>query len=137
MPVDLTYAPEVIDLIDNTRRFVRDEILPIEDEFRGDITAAGGDERRREMNDKAKAAGVFAPHAPIEYGGLGLNMSDRTPVFEAAGYSTFGPVALHIGAPDEGNVHMLAHIATDDQKLKYLGPLASGEVRSAFAMTEP
>ncbi len=64
-------------------------------------------------------------------------MSDRAPVFEAAGYSVFGPIALHIGAPDEGNVHMLAHVASADQKEQFLAPLARGDVRSAFAMTEP
>ncbi|GAC67072.1 acyl-CoA dehydrogenase family protein [Gordonia soli] len=137
MPIDLSYGPEVEDLVARTREFVRTEVLPVEDRFGGDITAAGGDDLRRELNAKAKAAGVFAPHAPVEFGGHGLDMSDRAPVFEAAGYSTFGPVALHIGAPDEGNVHMLAHIASDEQKQKYLAPLATGEVRSAFAMTEP
>lgn len=137
MPVDLSYPPEVEELVEKTRRFIREQVLPVENEFAGDITAAGGDDLRRELNAKAKAAGIFAPHAPVEHGGLGLNMSDRTPVFAAAGYSTFGPVALHIGAPDEGNVHMLAHVAGDDQKHKYLAPLAAGDLRSAFAMTEP
>jgi alkylation response protein AidB-like acyl-CoA dehydrogenase len=64
-------------------------------------------------------------------------MSDRAPVFEEAGYSLFGPAALNIAAPDEGNVHMLVHVANPEQKLRYLAPLAHGEVRSAFAMTEP
>ncbi|ROZ99038.1 acyl-CoA dehydrogenase family protein [Gordonia sp. OPL2] len=137
MPVDLSYAPDVVEIVEKTNRFVRDHVLPIENEYFGDITVAGGDDLRREMNAKAKAEGIFAPHAPVEFGGLGLNMSDRVPVFAAAGYSTFGPVALHIGAPDEGNVHMLAHIASDEQKHKFLAPLAAGDVRSAFAMTEP
>lgn len=137
MAVDLRYDDEVTDLVSRTETFIRDQILPIENAHGGDITAAGGDEVRRDMNAKARAAGVFAPHAPVEFGGHGLNMSDRVPVFAAAGYSTFGPVALHIGAPDEGNVHMLAHIASDEQKHKYLAPLATGDVRSAFAMTEP
>jgi len=137
MAVDLGYSAQVQDLVARTAAFVVDEVLPIEQQFAGDITAAGGDAIRLELNAKAKAAGVFAPHAPVEFGGLGLNMSDRAPVFEAAGASTFGPVALHIGAPDEGNIHMLAHIATDEQKVKYLAPLAQGDVRSAFAMTEP
>ena len=64
-------------------------------------------------------------------------MCDRAPVFEAAGYSLFGPLALNIAAPDEGNVHLLAHVATDEQQDRYLRPLVLGEVRSAFAMTEP
>ncbi|SNS56791.1 acyl-CoA dehydrogenase family protein [Rhodococcoides kyotonense] len=137
MAIDLTYSPEVQTLIDKTRTFVRDEVLPIEDEFLGNIADAGGDDRRLSMQKAAKDAGVFAPHAPIEYGGAGLNMSDRAPLFEEGGYSLFGPVALNIGAPDEGNVHMLAHIASAAQKEQFLAPLATGDVRSAFAMTEP
>ena len=137
MSIDLTYSPEVQDLIDRTRTFTRDVILPIEDEHAGDITAGGGDALRIGMQQAAKAAGVFAPHAPLEFGGHGLNMSDRAPVFEEAGYSLFGPTALNIAAPDEGNVHMLAHIANPEQKQQFLAPLAHGDVRSAFAMTEP
>ena len=137
MTIDLSYRPEVVELVARTELFINEHVLPVENEFRGDVTAAGGDDLRRDLNAKAKAAGVFAPHAPVEFGGLGLSMSDRAPVFEVAGRSTFGPVALHIGAPDEGNVHMLAHIADDRQRHEYLAPLAAGDVRSAFAMTEP
>ncbi|WP_067855609.1 acyl-CoA dehydrogenase family protein [Nocardia shimofusensis] len=137
MPIDLTYSADVLDLIERTRAFVRETVLPIEDEHGGDITAAGGDEIRVSMQKAARDAGVFAPHAPVEFGGLGLNMSDRAPVFEEAGYSLFGPTALNIAAPDEGNVHMLAHIADPDQRIQYLEPLARGELRSGFAMTEP
>jgi acyl-CoA dehydrogenase len=135
--IDLTYSPEVQTLIDKTRTFVRGEVLPIEDKFLGNIADAGGDELRVQMQQAAKDAGVFAPHAPVEYGGAGLNMSDRAPLFEEGGYSLFGPVALNIGAPDEGNVHMLAHIASAAQKEQFLAPLAAGDMRSAFAMTEP
>lgn len=137
MAIDLSHDPVVEDVITTTREFVRDHVLPIEEEFNGDIAAAGGDKLRLDLRDRARDLGILAPHAPVEYGGLGLNMSDRAPVFEAAGYSVFGPIALHIGAPDEGNVHMLAHVASADQKEKYLAPLARGDQRSAFAMTEP
>lgn len=137
MPIELTYSDEVRTLIERTREFVRETVLPIEDEHHGDIAVAGGDDIRVTMQEKARAAGVFAPHAPVEYGGHGLSMSDRAPVFEEAGYSLFGPTALNIAAPDEGNVHMLAHIADPEQKARYLEPLARGELRSAFAMTEP
>ncbi|MGV9859618.1 acyl-CoA dehydrogenase family protein [Gordonia sp. NPDC003425] len=137
MSIDLRYGPEVDDLVKRTSAFIREVVLPIENANNGDITAAGGDDLRRELNRQAKDLGILAPHAPVEFGGAGLSMSDRVPVFEAGGYSTFGPAALHIGAPDEGNVHMLAHIADDEQRLTYLAPLARADVRSAFAMTEP
>lgn len=137
MPIDLTYSSEVDSLTERTRAFIRETVLPIEDRHGGDIAAAGGDGLRIELQAAAKSAGISAPHVPVEFGGLGLNMSDRAPVFEEAGYSLFGPAALNIAAPDEGNVHLLAHVADPDQKLQFLAPLARGEVRSAFAMTEP
>lgn len=137
MSIDFTPSPEATGLATKTREFVRSRILPFEDEYAGDITAAGGDDFRLHIQQLARDAGVFAPHAPTELGGHGLDMRDRTPVFEEAGYSTFGPTALNIAAPDEGNIHMLAHIASPEQKDQFLAPLCRGELRSAFAMTEP
>jgi len=125
------------DLVRRTQDFVRDSVLPLDDEFDGDIEAAGGDVLRIRLQERARAAGVFAPHAPVDCGGLGLGMVDRAPVFEEAGYSLFGPLATGVAAPDEGNVHLLAHVGTQAQQARYLQPLARGDVRSAFAMTEP
>jgi len=116
---------------------VATHVQPHEDKHDGDIEAAGGDVLRVKLQAAARDAGVFAPHAPVEYGGLGLNMCDRAAVFEEAGTSLFGPLALNIAAPDEGNVHLLDHVATTAQRDRFLAPLARGEVRSAFAMTEP
>ncbi|GIJ79936.1 Acyl-CoA dehydrogenase [Micromonospora phaseoli] len=125
------------DLVARTRAFIDTHVIPVEDEFDGDVAAAGGDELRAGLQHEARAAGVFAPHAPREYGGLGLGMAERAPVFEAAGRSLFGPLALNINAPDEGNLHLLERVATGGQRERYLAPLARGEQRSAFAMTEP
>jgi acyl-CoA dehydrogenase len=135
--IDLDYSTDVVELVGRTKMFTREVVLPIEDRHCGDAVVAGGDAMRKQLQAAAKDAGVFAPHGPVEYGGLGLNMSDRAPVFEEAGYSLFGPMALNIAAPDEGNVHLLAHVASPEQKSQCLAPLVSGDVRSAFAMTEP
>lgn len=137
MSIDLGFDPHVAQWTKRTTQFIRDVVLPLEDEYGGDITAAGGDERRVDLQAAARNAGVYGPHAPVAYGGGGLNMTDRAPVFEAAGYSLFGPLAVNIAAPDEGNVHMLDHVASPRQREQYLAPLARGEIRSAFAMTEP
>ena len=56
---------------------------------------------------------------------MGLGMVERAPVFEEAGCSLFGPMALNIAAPDEGNVHMLAHIADPEQREQFLAPLVA------------
>jgi acyl-CoA dehydrogenase len=132
-----TDTPHGTDLVERTRRLVESTVLPLERRFDGDIERAGGDGIRKELQEAARQAGVFAPHAAVEHGGHGLGMVDRAPVFEAAGYSVFGPLALNIAAPDEGNVHLLQEVASDEQRERYLVPLARGEVRSAFAMTEP
>lgn len=92
---------------------------------------------RRRLQQAARDAGVFAPHVGTEWGGLGLDLCGQAVVFEAAGYSLLGPLALNCAAPDEGNSHLLEVVATEEQKERYLRPLAVGEVRSCFAMTEP
>jgi acyl-CoA dehydrogenase len=84
-----------------------------------------------------KDAGVFAPHVPSELGGHGLDVRGWSIVFEQAGYSLLGPAALNCSAPDEGNMRLLELVAAPEQKRRYLEPLARGEVRSCFAMTEP
>ena len=125
------------DIAARTRAFVETHVIGIEDEVDGDISALDGEKLRSDLQEKARLAGVFAPHAPREYGGLGLNLTDRAPVFEAAGRSLFGPMAVNINAPDEGNVHLLDQVASPEQRERYLAPLARGDQRSAFAMTEP
>jgi acyl-CoA dehydrogenase len=128
---------EVQMLVKATRDFITSEVIPVDDEFDGDIEAAGGDQVRLRLQAAARDCGLLAPHGPTDCGGLGLGMVDRAPIFEAAGYSLFGPVALNINAPDEGNVHLLDHVASANQRDQFLKPLVKGSVRSAFAMTEP
>ena len=79
------------DLATRTRNFVQECVLPIDDEYDGDVEAAGGDVLRKSLQAEASSRGLLSPHGPVDCGGLGLNMVDRVPVFEAAGYSLFGP----------------------------------------------
>lgn len=128
---------DVDTVVTSTTSFIRSEVVPIDDEHDGDVTAAGGETLRSRLQQRARELGLLSPHGPKDCGGLGLSMTQRAPVFEAAGYSLFGPVALNINAPDEGNIHMLDHIASASQRQRYLEPLVTGVFRSAFAMTEP
>lgn len=124
------------DLYDRTRAFVIDTIIAYERDER--FTSHGAtDDLRVELNNLAKQAGLFAPHMPVEFGGLGLDHVGQAIVFEAAGYSPLGPIALHCMAPDEGNMAMMYKICTDAQKERWLKPVATGETRSMFCMTEP
>jgi acyl-CoA dehydrogenase len=125
---------DVAEVAARTAEFVREVCLPAEPRFPGPEL---DESLRAELQDAARRAGVFAPHVPAEFGGLGLDIRGWSVVFEEAGYSLLGPQALNCAAPDEGNMHLLELVATEDQKERYLRPLAAGDIRSCFAMTEP
>ncbi|MFE0358937.1 acyl-CoA dehydrogenase family protein [Streptomyces nigra] len=124
-------------LLTGVEEFIAEHVLPLDDEHDGDVEAAGGESLRARLQAGAREGGLLSPHGPRDLGGLGLGMVERAPVFEAAGRSLFGPMALNVNAPDEGNIHLLDVVATAAQRERYLRPLVRGEVRSAFAMTEP
>lgn len=133
--MDFTISPDVLALRDQVATFVRDEVIPLESSV---VPHEGLPVALLEpLRAKAKAAGIFAPQVPRAWGGLGLDMRGMSVVFEAAGRSLIGPSALNCAAPDEGNMHLLALVANAAQQERYLKPLASGAIRSCFAMTEP
>ena len=136
MTIDLTPDPAVAELAARTAAFV-DAVVAPEEQRPSGVATGGGEPLRQRLQGSAREAGVFAPHVAKEYGGHGLDMRGRAVVFEEAGRSLFGPLALNIAAPDEGNMHLLEAVATEEQKERYLRPLAEGKVRSSFSMTEP
>jgi acyl-CoA dehydrogenase len=134
--MDITVPAEVEELARRTREFIADVVIGVEEETGGSVHAAP-DELRRSLQMQAGQAGLLAPHVAKEWGGCGLDVRGQSVVFEEAGYSLLGPLALNCSAPDEGNMHLLEVVASAEQKEKYLRPLAAGEIRSCFAMTEP
>jgi len=134
--MDNTVPGDVAELAKRTTEFIRDVVMPVELEVAGVIHNAP-DELRRSLQQQAAEAGLLAPHVPKEWGGCGLDVRGQSVVFEEAGYSLLGPLALNCAAPDEGNMHLLERVANEEQKQQYLRPLAAGEIRSTFAMTEP
>jgi acyl-CoA dehydrogenase len=134
--MDFSLSPELQELQQRTRAFIRNKIIPLEGDRR-QTHHGPTEEFRRELVALAAAEGLVAPHVGVEYGGLGLSHVGKAVVFEEAGYSLLGPVAMHIFAPDEGNMHLLEAVASKEQKDRWLRPLASGATRSCFCMTEP
>ena len=128
--------PKLEGLRDRTRSFIRDQVIPFEKDPRQN--EHGPDEDlRKDLMELARKAGLLTPHASIEMGGLGLSHIEKAIIFEEAGYSSLGPTAMNIHAPDEGNIHLLEEIASPEQKERWLRPLVAGKIRSCFAMTEP
>lgn len=130
---DFALPPHVEQLRANTRAFIDEVVIPAEP-APGQVLVP---EIRRKLQQEAREAAVFAPHVPAQFGGHGLPIRYWSPIFQEAGRSLAGPQALNCAAPDEGNMHLLEVVATNEQKERYLALLAAGETRSAFAMTEP
>jgi acyl-CoA dehydrogenase len=118
------------------QHFIETEAIPREDPaLAHDVERL--DSVMRELQSKARNAGLYAPHLPRSLGGLGLNWQERAPVLEEAGRSFLGPGALNCAPPDQPNMINLLRHGTADQRQRYLMPLVEGRVRSCFAMTEP
>lgn len=134
--IDFALTDRMQELETRTEAFIRDVVIPREGDAR-ETPHGLDDSLRRELIGEARKAGLLSPHVGEAYGGLGCDMREMAIVFEAAGYSLLGPHALNCNAPDEGNMHLLEVVASDAQKEQWLRPLAAGEMRSCFSMTEP
>jgi len=134
--MDFSLSDELLELKDRTDRFVQERVFPYEGDLR-QTPHGPTEDLRHELVALGRQAGLLSPHVGGEWGGLGLDHRARAVVFEAAGYSPLGPVALNCFAPDEGNMHLLEQVAEPRQKEEWLRPLAAGKIRSCFMMTEP
>jgi acyl-CoA dehydrogenase len=134
MSFDFSLPERVEQWRDRIARFIDEVVIAREQ----DAFAHGVDDTlRKELQQEAKAAGLWAPQAPAEIGGGGFAFDEAAVLLEEAGRSLLGPLALNCSAPDEGNIHLLHMIGTQSQRERYLLPLVAGDVRSCFAMTEP
>jgi acyl-CoA dehydrogenase len=138
MAIDFSFPEEVEHVRHQVRAFLDDVVRPCEA-----LIAADEDNRQVlvenviKMRKAAMQRGLWLPHMPEEYGGMGLGHVAMASVSAEAAKTRFGPFAMNAQAPDEGNMHTLLHWATPAQIEKYLKPLCDGKARSCFAMTEP
>jgi acyl-CoA dehydrogenase len=136
MSIDFSLSPELEAIRDRVRDFVENVVRPAEAGIREDDRKSLV-EAVITMRKEAQDRGLWLPHMPAEWGGMGLGHAQLAMVQAEAAKSRFGPFALNCQAPDEGNMHTLLNWGTDEQKNKYLKPLCEGVARSCFAMTEP
>jgi len=124
------------ELLARVRAIVDQHVIPAEPE----IMAAGpsGDEPAiQALRARVKAAGLWGPQIPRELGGMGLALLDHGMVSEELGRSPIGHLVFGCQAPDAGNLEILHKYGSAEHKRRWLEPLAAGEIRSCFAMTEP
>ena len=127
---------KLLGLLDRIKEFLRTKVYPLEADFLRqpfrDLAPTLSAKR-----DEVKATGLWAPHLPTKHGGLGLSLSEFALVSEELGRTPIGHYLFNCQAPDIGNMEILLDHGTDQQKEQYFVPLARGEVRSCFSMTEP
>ena len=94
-------------------------------------------ELRESIKAKVNEAGLWAPHLPTEYGGMGLDFLALAYMYEILAYAVGAATLFGIAAPNSGNASVLVKYGTEEQKRKWLLPLIDGTMESGFSMTEP
>lgn len=141
MPIPLALDAATSDYLARLDTFVAEHVEPAE-------ALLGPDDvrRRREhlesevipaLRAAARTAGVYGPQLPREYGGLELPLTTLAMIAERCGPHRLAALAINMMAPDEASMHLLEMYGDAAQKERWLAPLAAGEIRSCFGMTEP
>jgi acyl-CoA dehydrogenase len=134
--MDFTVSEQVRDLVATVRRFVDEEVLPVE-RLVLENRLGTAELEIAHLRKRVLGMGLLAPHMPREWGGGGLSLRDFAPLGEALGRSVIGHYVFNAQAPDAGNMELLFHHGSPEQKERWLRPLIQGEIRSCFGMTEP
>jgi acyl-CoA dehydrogenase len=139
MAIDFTLTPELEDIRTRVRTFIDTVVKPGEAQMgnRDDLDRGEYIKLIFEMRAKAQKEGLWLPHMPTEWGGMGLGHVELAMVQAEGAKTRLGPWVMNCQAPDEGNMHTLLHWGTEEQKERYLRPLCEGRAMSCFAMTEP
>lgn len=133
--IDFSIPPELEAHRESVAAFMKQHVYPNEGAFVEEEGLPA--ELEQELQRKVKAQGLWGPNLPREWGGMGIGFIGQALLNEIIGRSVFAPRLFGSAAPDAGNAELLIISATAEQKEEYLRPLAAGEVRSCFAMTEP
>lgn len=144
--MDFAHSPRAQDLVKRLRAFMREEVAPVEEALLREQQAArrGGDWQQWQVSPqvealkaRARTAGLWNLFLPDPELGAGLSHVEYAPLAEEMGRSFIAPEIFNCNAPDTGNMEVLWKYGSAEQKERWLTPLLSGEIRSAFCMTEP
>ena len=142
--MDFSHTPKVVALQERVMAFVRQHVIPAEDEFEHEVAElrqAGNPwqptQTMERLKDKAREAGLWNLFLPESERGAGLTNLEYAPLCEIMGRWPLSAEAMNCSAPDTGNMEVLERYGTPEHKARWLQPLLDGRIRSAFAMTEP
>ena len=139
--MDFQHSPRAQDYLQRLVEFQEQEITPREHDYHRDLLARENPwvvlPLVEELKEKAKARGLWNLFLPDEDLGAGLSNVEYAPLAEVMGGSLLAALVCNCNAPDTGNMEVLWHFGSEDQKREWLTPLLDGRIRSAFCMTEP
>ncbi|TLM78408.1 acyl-CoA dehydrogenase family protein [Microbulbifer harenosus] len=137
--MNFEYSPKVQELLGRLKQFMADEVIPVEALYMEQLAQDrwGEPPIMEELKRKARDAGLWNLFLPGAEHGAGLTNLEYAPLAEEMGRVLFSSEIFNCSAPDTGNMEVLAQYGSDAQKKRWLTPLLAGEIRSAFAMTEP
>jgi acyl-CoA dehydrogenase len=135
--IDFTVPPELQELLGRVKAYISEDVLPVEGDIADPEDVLGSWEVVERLRDRARERGIFTPHLPEEYGGLGVGVLGMALISQEVGAAPLAALGMNCMAPDEGNMHTLLLAGSEEQKERWLRPLAEGATRSCFAMTEP
>ena len=135
--IDFTVSPDLQELLGRVKAYISEDVLPVEGDIADPEDVLGSWEVVERLRDRARERGIFTPHLPEEYGGLGVGVLGMALISQEVGAAPLAALGMNCMAPDEGNMHTLLLAGTEEQKERWLRPLAEGTIRSCFAMTEP
>ena len=133
---DFQTEPEFQEKLDWMRRFVDEEIIPLELVGEG-LDQPALDKLWTPFKERVKERGMWATHLPPEHGGQGMGQVKLALMHEVLGRSGLAPEIFGNQAPDSGNAELIAVGADEEQRQRWLYPLMEGRMRSCFALTEP
>ncbi|MCA9565717.1 MAG: acyl-CoA dehydrogenase family protein, partial [Myxococcales bacterium] len=117
--MEFSLPPELETLRNRVRAFVDSQVVPVEEQLIAQ-DRDGSPALLRELQDRVKGEGLWTPHLPAEYGGLGLGALGMAALFRAMGRSLVGPRVFNCDAPDQGNMELLLQAASPQIRAKYL-----------------
>ena len=139
--MDFQPSERCVDFKERLTAFMDEHVYPSEEVYERQLRESGDPHHQpavmEELKELARERGLWNMFLPDDEHGAGLSNSDYAPLAEILGRSPIASEACNCSAPDTGNMEVLHQFGTPEQKQRWLAPLLDGEIRSAFAMTEP